>query len=86
MKKLALTIFFETFILVLLGLVMVMTASGTYSVHKFSNVFYLFNSHFGKVIFGLIALIVFSFIPYEAYKEYSKPALILVTLFLIFIL
>lgn len=86
MKKLALTIFFETFILVLLGLVMVMTASGTYSVHKFSNVFYLFNSHFSKVIFGLIALIVFSFIPYEAYKEYSKPALILVTLFLIFIL
>ncbi|PJA98010.1 MAG: cell division protein [Ignavibacteriales bacterium CG_4_9_14_3_um_filter_30_11] len=86
MKKLALTIFFETFILVLLGLVMVMTASGTYSVHKFSNVFYLFNSHFTKVIIGFVCLLIFSFIPYEIYKEYSKPALILVTLFLLFIL
>ncbi len=86
MKKLAITIFFETFILVLLGLVMVMTASGTYSIHKFSNVFYLFNSHFTKVVMGIVALIVFSFIPYEIYKEYSKPALILVALFLVFIL
>ena len=86
MKKLAITIFFETFILVMLGLVMVMTASGTYSIHKFSNVFYLFNSHFGKVIIGLVALLVFSFIPYEIYKEYSKPVLILVALFLAFIL
>ena len=86
MKKLAITIFFETFILVMLGLVMVMTASGTYSIHKFSNVFYLFNSHFIKVIIGISALMIFSFIPYEIYKEYSKPALILVALFLVFIL
>ncbi len=86
MKKIAITIFFGTFILVLLGLVMVMTASGTYSIHKFSNVFYLFNSHFYKVIIGLAALIVFSFIPYEIYKEYSKQGLILVVIFLVFIL
>ena len=86
MKKLALTIFFETFILVLLGLVMVMTASGTYSIHKFSNVFYLFNSHFGKVILGIAALVVFSFIPYELYKKISKQTLILIAIFLVFIL
>ncbi|HED07213.1 MAG TPA: cell division protein FtsW [Ignavibacteria bacterium] len=86
MKKLAITIFFETFILIMLGLVMVMTASSTYSIQQFSNVFYLFNSHFGKVIIGIVALITFSFIPYEIYKEYSKPFLILVTLLLVFIL
>ena len=45
MKKLALIIFFDVFILMLLGLVIVMSASSTYSVVKFDSVFALFNSH-----------------------------------------
>ena len=42
MKKLAITIFFDAFALMLLGLVIVMSASSTYSVLRFDSVFHLF--------------------------------------------
>ena len=88
MKKLAITIFFDSFILILLGLVIVMSASSTYSVIRFDSVFHLFNSHLFKVLIGLLFMILFSFIPYEIYKDVSKPlmflvaAVLLVTLFI----
>ncbi len=75
MKKLALIIFFDAFILMLLGLIIVMSASSTYSEFRFDSLFHLFNSHFFKVIFGIIFMILFSFVPYEIYKEFSKPAM-----------
>jgi cell division protein FtsW len=84
MKKLALTIFFDSFALILLGLIIVMSASSTYSVFKFDSVFYLFNSHLFKVGFGILLIIAFSFIPYEIYRSLSKPAAF-VTLILLFI-
>ena len=83
MKKLALIIFFDAFILMLLGLIIVMSASSTYSEFKFDSLFHLFNSHFFKVVFGIIAMILFSFIPYEIYKDFSKPAILVITLVLI---
>jgi cell division protein FtsW len=83
MKKLGLTIFFDSFALMLLGLIIVMSASSTYSVFKFDNVFYLFNSHLFKVFLGIGAIILFAFIPYELYKSLSKPAIILTTILLI---
>ncbi len=83
MKKLALTVFFETFILMLLGLIIVMSASSTYSAFKFESTFYLFNSHLGKVFIGLFFLILFCFIPYEIYKYYSKWLLIGVAILLV---
>ena len=52
MKKLALTIFLDAFVLTLLGLVLVMSASSTYSAFKFDSLFHLFNSHFFKVVVG----------------------------------
>ncbi len=84
MKKLGLTIFFDVFALMLLGLTMVMSASSTYSVIKFDNVFYLFNSHLFKVFLGIGAVILFAFIPYEYYRRLSKP-LIIVTTILLFV-
>ena len=57
MKKLGLTIFFDSFALMLLGLIIVMSASSTYSVFKFDSVFYLFNSHLFKVFIGIGAII-----------------------------
>ena len=84
MKKLGLTIFFDVFILMLLGLTMVMSASSTYSVLKFDSVFYLFNSHLFKVFLGIGAIILFAFIPYEYYRRLSKPVIIITT-FLLFI-
>jgi len=83
MKKLGLTIFFDVFVLMLLGLTMVMTASSTYSVFKFDNVFYLFNSHLFKVFLGIGAIVLFAFIPYEYYRRLSKPIIILTTILLI---
>ncbi len=76
MKKLALTIFLDAFVLTLLGLVLVMSASSTYSAFKFDSLFHLFNSHFFKVITGISLMILFAMIPYEIYKEFSKPVLI----------
>ena len=83
MKKLALIIFFDAFILMLLGLIIVMSASSTYSEFKFDSLFHLFNSHFFKVIFGIIFMILFSFIPYEIYKEFSKPAMFAIAFLLV---
>ncbi|HSL87832.1 MAG TPA: putative peptidoglycan glycosyltransferase FtsW [Ignavibacteriaceae bacterium] len=76
MKKLALTVFFDVFALMLLGLIIVMSASSTYSAFKFESTFYLFNSHLLKVFMGLFLLLIFCFIPYEIYKYYSKWALL----------
>jgi len=84
MKKLALTIFFDSFALILLGLIIVMSASSTYSVFKFDSVFYLFNSHLFKVGFGILLIIAFAFIPYEIYRSLSKPAAF-ITLILLFV-
>jgi cell division protein FtsW len=83
MKKLGLIIFFDSFVLMLLGLIIVMSASSTYSVFKFDSVFYLFNSHLFKVILGIVAISVFAFIPYELYKSLSKQAIIATTILLI---
>jgi cell division protein FtsW len=83
MKKLAITIFFDAFVLMLLGLVMVMSASSTYSINRFDSVFYLFNSHLFKVLLGFSFMIIFSFIPYELYKNYSKAAIIFTVILLI---
>jgi cell division protein FtsW len=62
---------------------MVMSASSTYSVFKFDNVFYLFNSHLFKVFLGIGAIILFAFIPYEYYRRLSKPVIIITTILLI---
>ncbi|MCW8813075.1 MAG: putative lipid II flippase FtsW, partial [Chlorobium sp.] len=69
--------------LMLLGLIIVMSASSTYSVFKFDSVFYLFNSHLFKVFIGIGAIILFAFIPYDLYKSLSKPVIILITILLI---
>ncbi|MCH6575220.1 MAG: FtsW/RodA/SpoVE family cell cycle protein, partial [Bacteroidetes bacterium] len=83
MKKLAITIFFDAFALMLLGLIIVMSASSTYSVIRFDSVFHLFNSHLFKVGIAFFLMIFFSMIPYEEYKNYCKPAMIGITLVLI---
>ncbi len=79
MKKIAVIIFFDAFVLMLLGLIIVMSASSTYSEFKFDSLFHLFNSHFFKVIFGIGLMVIFSFIPYEIYKDFSKPAIFVIT-------
>jgi cell division protein FtsW len=83
MKKLAVIIFFDAFVLILLGLIIVMSASSTYSEFKFDSLFHLFNSHFVKVLIGIAAMTAFSFVPYELYKQVSKPAIFIITAVLV---
>lgn len=84
MKKLAAAIFFDSFLLILLGLIIVLSASSTYSALKFESSFTLFNSHVFKVLAGIVLMGAFSFVPYELYKEYSKPAIFGIT-FILFV-
>lgn len=86
MKKLAFTIFFDTLILICIGLVIVLTASSTISAIKFSDSLHLFNSHLIRVLIAFVALIVFSFIPYEIYKSISRPLLLISVVLLVFTL
>ncbi|WP_337864459.1 putative peptidoglycan glycosyltransferase FtsW [Ignavibacterium sp.] len=86
MKKLAFTVFFDTIILICLGLVIVLTASSTISAIKFSDSLYLFNQHLIRVIIAIAALIIFSIAPYEIYKSFSKPMMLISVALLIFTL
>jgi len=84
MKKLSIIIFFLTLILILIGLVVVLTASSSVSAMRHSDSFYLFRLHLSKVIWALPALLIASVIPYEFYKYLSKYLMIgiVVVLFL----
>lgn len=86
MKKLAFTVFFDTLILICIGLVIVLTASSTISAIKFSDSLYLFNSHLIRVLIAFAVLIVFSFIPYEIYRSISKPMILISVVLLVFTL
>ncbi len=83
MKKLTIIVFFVSFALILLGLVIVMSASNTYSAAKFENSFHLFNTHLSRVIFGLLVMAVFSSIPYKSYKKISKILIISAAILLV---
>ncbi len=72
MKKLSTLIFIATLLLILFGTYLVMSASSTYSNFKFENQFHLFSIHLIKAVVGILFLIVFMFIPYEIYKDFSK--------------
>jgi len=78
MKKLGFIIFFDAFAMMLLGTIIVMSASSTYSEFKFDSLFHLSNSHLVKVGLGLILMVIFSAVPYEYYKKFSKQAAIFV--------
>ena len=69
--------------LIALGIILVFTASGTYSLMRFNNLYFLFKSHFWKVIAALIAMVLCSLIPYDKYRDYSKKLLILIIAILI---
>ncbi len=69
--------------LILLGVIMVFTASGTYSMMKFNNIYFLFKSHLWKVIAAVGCMIIFSRIRYENYRKYSKLALFITIAILI---
>src|ERR1035437_5822027 len=66
-----------------MGVIMVFTASGTYSLTRFNNLNDLFKQHFWKVLVALIMMVVFSKIPYDKYREYSKLLLYIIIVVLV---
>ena len=63
-------------ILMILGSLLVLSASGTYSAVKFNNLYFLFKSHISKIIGAIAFLIIAAVIPYDYYKKYSKHILV----------
>lgn len=84
MKKLSVILFFLTLILILIGLVVVLTASSSLSAIKYSDSFHLFKLHLLRVIWAIPALLIAAVIPYEFYKHLSKYLIIgiVITLFI----
>ena len=83
MKLLVKILIVLVFVLIILGSVLVFSASGTYSATKFNDVYVLFKAHIIKVITAIGALIVFATVPYENYKKYNtEPQHIETELFL----
>lgn len=83
MKKLGLILFFDSVVLMLIGLIIVLSASSSYSSFKFDSLFHLFNFHLVKVIIGFIFMIIFAAVPYDLYKGVSKQSIIVVTFLLV---
>jgi len=77
----------SVFILVVFGLIMVSSASVVQSYENTGDTYYYFTHQliYG-VIFGLIAMFVFSRIPYEKYKKLGFPMLLVALALLILVL
>lgn len=69
--------------MIALGAIMVLTASGTYSMSKFNSLYFLFRSHLWKVVAAIIAMIICAYIPYDKYRAHTKKLLFLIIGFLI---
>lgn len=69
--------------LMLLGLVILLSASSTYSNLKFANPYHLFSEHSVKLIFAAGALVFGMFVSLDVLKQHSRKALlaILIVLF-----
>lgn len=67
----------------IIGSIIVFSASGTYSAHRYANFYSMFKLHIGKEAIAIAAMFILSFVPYKYYKKYSKYALIGVIILLV---
>jgi cell division protein FtsW len=59
-----------TLVLVLLGIVMVYSASSRLAAERYHNSFYFVQKQVGFALFGFLALVCFRFIPYQVYRRW----------------
>ncbi|MCF8260814.1 MAG: putative lipid II flippase FtsW [Melioribacteraceae bacterium] len=78
MKTEARTLIALSGLLMIMGALMVFSASGTYSVFKFDSIYTLFKSHVGKMIIAVVAMIFTAMTPYEYYEKYSKKIMLFI--------
>ncbi|MER3329762.1 MAG: FtsW/RodA/SpoVE family cell cycle protein, partial [Candidatus Kapaibacterium sp.] len=79
-------LFISIIALMLFSLAVVYTASSTISELKTGSTDTLFLSHLGKIVIGIVAMIAVSGIDYNKYKRFTKPALFIGILLLVFVL
>jgi cell division protein FtsW len=72
--------------LMLFSLAVVFTASSTISELKTGSIDTFFISHLGKILAGIVVMIVVSAIDYNKYKKITKPLLITAIILLVFVL
>lgn len=89
LKYLSRIFYISILALIIVGSALVLSASSAYSALRFhDNLYRLFSAHIIRVVIAIFALVVFSVIPYELYKTYSKKiiigaaGLLLLTLFI----
>ncbi len=70
--------------MMLLGALLVFSASGNYSQMRLDNFYALFKSHIWKVLLSGGLMIFFSMVPYELYKKYSKHIIIFAIILLVY--
>ena len=76
-NHLDLTTFLAVFILMILSLGVVYSASSTWAMEKWGESGRLLGSHVLKVLTGFVAMFVFMQIDYHKYRKLTKPALML---------
>ncbi|MCU7497107.1 MAG: cell division protein FtsW [Ignavibacteria bacterium] len=63
--------------LIIVGSALVLSASSAYSALRFhDNLYRLFSAHIIRVVIAIFSLVLFSVIPYELYRVYSKKIII----------
>jgi cell division protein FtsW len=76
MKILQRTLIVLVVAMMILGALLVLSASGSYSQMRLDNFYALFKSHMWKVLAAGILMVAASLIPYDFYKKYSKEVII----------
>jgi cell division protein FtsW len=76
MKILQRTLIVLVVAMMILGALLVLSASGSYSQMRLDNFYALFRSHMWKVLAAGILMVAASLIPCEYYKKYSKEIII----------
>lgn len=83
LKKYIIALFFLVIALITLGNIMVLSASSSYSALKYSDEYRLFYSHLIKSIIAIIAMAIFAVVPYNSYKNISKPLIFATVILLV---
>lgn len=83
LKILQRTLFVLVIAMMILGALLVLSASGSYSQMKWDNFYALFRSHMWKVLVAVGLMIAAWNIPYGFYKKYSKQAMLVTIVLLV---
>lgn len=83
MKFYSFMIFASAVVLVIIGSLLVLSASSTFSSTKFEDAEYLFSGHIWKAVLGVVIMAALAFVDYGYYKRYSKWLMISGVLLLI---